>query len=404
MSMTTTTTAVIAAVTMPAQSVSPLILTPPDIVPVVQASQVTGLVELSPERKAKLDEQLNGFMDSLLGQDLSSDAFRTRLDQAFSLGRTEIAKATTLTNAFTNKNFAGEADTQAYQAISKLRVLFDDLNPAKQGDLFSPTKILGIKMPFGNKLQQYLRRYESAGTQINALHDNILQAKDEVQKGVVELGLVRTKVWDNIGELEAVEYFISTLDAKLSEQTLTLSVTDPSRAKALESEVLYYVRQTVGDVLATKALCVNSYNVFGELRKTGREVMNGCDRVATMGMAALSLAVTMTRATGAQVKTMEMLQGSKSSIEGLIASTGDALVNHAKLTAEFSANPILGVETLQGMFDKTMQAMDTMDNFRTQAMASMQTNNNMVRAQLTTQMARISVERRVTGEPQGIAL
>lgn len=381
------------------------ILTPPDVLTPVVSTQIKGITTAIPaDRKVKIDQQLDGFLSSLVDADVQSDDFRTRLDQAFSLGRKEIADATSLTNSFTSKNFVGETNTPAYKAISEMRTLFDELNPAKQGDLFSVTKVLGIPIPFGNKLANYLRRYESASTQITTLYDHIVQAKDEVQKGVTEMGLVRQRIWDGITNLESVEYFIATLDEKLTLQIDGLKQTDPVRAKALETEVLYYVRQNVGDVLATKALSINAYNVAGELRKTGREVINGCDRTATLGMAALTVAVTLARATGVQVKTMEMINSSKKSIEDLIAGTGDALISHAKSTTEFASNPILGVEALQGMFTKTFEAMDIMDNYRTQSLASMNTNNDMLRGQLKQQMSRITSERRVTEVAEGISL
>lgn len=400
----TTATMTASPSTTTVAAVAPLVLTPPDVLAPVAPAQTKNVVQIGAERQAKIDQQLEGFLAALLNEDLRSDSFRQRLDQAFSIGRKEIAAATTMTNSFTSKDFVGEENTPAYKAIADMRQLFDSLNPAREGDLFSPTKVLGIPVPFGNKLARYLRRYESAGKQIGALHAHVLEAKDEVGKGVSELGLVRQQLWDALSNLQAVEYFITKLDERLSTQIESLRGTDLDRAKALEQEVLYYVRQNVGDVLATKALTINAYNVAGELRKTGREVINGCDRTATLGMAALSIAVTLARATGTQMKTMEMLAGSKKSIEDLITWTGTALNEHVQRTTEFASNPILGVETLQEMFNQTFQAMDTMDNFRNQALSSMKTNNDMLRGQLADQMKRISNERQVSAAADGIAL
>lgn len=379
-----------------------LTLQPPEEIAPVAAPDTKGLVQLSAESKKKADAQLEAFMAALLTENLNSDAFRTRLDTAFSLGRKEIADATTLSNAFTKQNFAGNMDTPAYQAISQMRELFDDLNPATQGDLFTPTKFLGIPVPFANKLQRYLRRYESAEGQMGKLQEQVVQAKDVVSRGVAELGTVRQKLWGSLDKLEAAVYFITELDTRLSGQIETLTLTEPDRARALSQEVLYYVRQNVGDLQATQALVINAYNVAGELRKTGREVMNGCDRVSTLGMAALSIAVTLAQATGVQIKTMEMVSGAKKSIEGLITSTGQALNAHVQETVKFASEPVLGVQALQQMFDATFQAMDTMDSFRANALNTMKTNNDMLRSQLTTQMQRISNDRQAAGAADAI--
>lgn len=386
------------------QSPSLLVLTPPEVVQPVVATQTKGAVPVQPERAAKIDQQVESFVAHLLHEDVRSETFRQRLDQAFSVGRKEIAEATTLSNGFTQKNFVGETDSPAYKAISDMRELFNELNPAKAGDLFSATKVFGIKIPFSDKLGRYLRRYESASSQIGKLQEQLIEAKDEVSKGVAELGNVRQSLWTAMDNLSAVEYFVEKLDNRLVGQIESLRSTDPDRAKALEQEVLFYVRQNLGDVLAAKALAVNAYNVAGELRKTGREVMNGCDRTATLGMAALSVAVTLARATGVQMKTMEMLMGSKKSIEDLISWTGSALNEHVQKTVEFSSNPLLGVETLNNMFQQTFAAMDTMDKFRSQAVVSMKANNDMLRAQLTEQMKRIGAERQVGSAVEALSL
>lgn len=383
---------------------SPLKLDPPEVVVPALPEQTKGVVELPAERKAAVDAQLASYVQALLTANVTSDDFREKLDQAFAIGRQEIASATTLTNSFTEKDFAKDSDSPAYKAIADMRATFDELNPANQGDLFTPTKFLGIPIPFADKMQRYLRRYESATKQIGKLYENIIGAKDEVQRGVTELGIVRQRLWDSLTNLEAVEYFITELDSRLEGQIATLKMTDPHRAKALETEVLYYVRQNVGDVLTTKAVVVNAYNVAGELRKSGREVMNGCDRMATVGMASLSVAVTLAKAMGVQMKTMEMLVSSKKSIEDLIVWTGKALNQHVQMTTEFASNPVVGVQTLQTMFDQTFQAMDTMDTFREKALESMKTNNTMLRGQLTEQMKRITNERQVATVADGISL
>lgn len=372
---------------------TPFVLAPPEVVVAVPLAKVAGAVKLPEEMKEKVEAQLNAYVESLMKGDPNSDEFKSKIDAAFSLGRKEIADSTTLSNRFTKRNFVGAEDTPAYKAISNMRVLFDELNPAKQGDLFTPTKILGIPVPFGNKLVRYLRRYQTAETQLSAMQGDILAAKDEIGKDVAEMGLARQQLWSALEKLEGASYFIRSFDEKLSSLIDTLKLTDPDRARAFEQEVLYYVRQNLGDVQAAQALTINAYNVMGELRKTGRETMNGCDRVSTLGMAALSVAVTLARATGNQIATQQMLSGSKQEIENLIVATGDALNTHVDLTTKFSSDPLLGVETLQNMFNKTYEAMDKMEKYRSEALATMQQNNLMLRKELENAQGRISNDR-----------
>lgn len=384
----------------------PLELQAPDVIAPVPLSKVAGAVKLPEAMQEKISTQLESFMQSLLQGDPQSDEFKSKLDAAFSVGRKQIAESTTLSNRFTQKDFRDVADSPAYQAISNMRVLFDELNPAKQGDLFSPTKILGIPIPFGNKLASYLRRYESADSQLANLHTQIVQAKDEIAKDVAALGVARQQIWASLEKLEGASVFIRSLDDGLSQAIGEMKHTEPERARALEQEVLYYVRQNLGDVQAAQALAINAYNVMSELRKTGRETMNGCDRVSTLGMAALSVAVTLARATGNQIKTQQMLNGVKSDINNLISATGDALNTHVDATAKFASEPLLGVQQLQSMFDKTFNAMDKMDKYRSEALSTMQTNNLMIRQQLLKAQERIqhdhSAHTRVAATQKGV--
>ena len=129
-------------------------------------------------------------------------------------------------------------------------------------------------------------------------------------------------------------------------------------------------------------MCTNGYLALDVLKKTGREMMNGCSRVATTGMSALAVAQTVARATGNQIKVMEMLSGVNSAIDSLVAETGRQLGTHVEKTTEFAQNPMLGVAKMKEMFDQTFKAMDAMDEFRSKSIAVMGQNNAMMKEQL----------------------
>ena len=145
---------------------------------------------------------------------------------------------------------------------------------------------------------------------------------------------------------------------------------------------MFYARQNLQDMLTQQAVCTNGYLALDVLKKTGREMMNGCTRVATTGMSALAVAQTVARATGNQIKVMEMLTGVNSSIESLIAESGRQLNTHVEKTAQFAQNPMVGVEKLKEMFEQTFKAMDAMDTFRSKAVEVMGQNNTIIAAEI----------------------
>jgi uncharacterized protein YaaN involved in tellurite resistance len=357
-------------------------LTPPEVITPVSEQAARTAVPMNAELKTAVEDQVDRFMEGLLTEDVQSEAFKARLDSAFALGREEVSVASSLMQGrLMERNFAGMEDTSAFKAIQEMRGHLDDLNPGKDGDLFQPQKLLGF-IPYGNKLQNYFRKYESASGQLQKSMQQLYSARDDMQRDVVDLEATRTKLWDAMQRLGGAIHFAETLDAKLHAKVEALKATDAVRAKALEQEVLFYARQNLQDMLTQQAVCTNGYLALDVLKKTAREMMNGCSRVATTGMSALAVAQTVARATGNQIKVMEMLTGVNSSIESLIAESGRQLNTHVDKTAQFAQNPMVGIEKLKEMFDQTFKAMDAMDAFRSKAIDVMGQNNAIIKEQL----------------------
>ncbi len=357
-------------------------LEPPEVIQAVPAEAAREAVPLKPELQQQVDDQVLRFIDALANEDLHSEAFRSRLDSAFALGKEEVSSASSLMQGrFMQRNYVGIEDTPAFKAINDIRAQLDELNPGNDGDLMQPRKLLGI-IPFGNKLEAYFRKYQSAADQLKTSMTQLYAARDDMQKDVIDIEATRATLWEAMQKLAAASRFATTLDTKLEERVRSLDHSDPQRAQALRQEVLFYARQNLQDIQTQQAVCVNGYLALDVLKKTGREMMNGCTRVATTGMSALAVAQTVARATGNQIRVMEMLQGVNATIGNLISETGRALNQHVDQTTQFAQNPMLGIEKMKEMFDQTFQAMDAMDNFRAKAIDVMGQNNAMIREQL----------------------
>ena len=357
-------------------------LEPPEVISPVPVEAAREAVPLKPDLQQQVDAQVLRFIDALAAEDVHSDAFKARLDSAFALGREEISNASALMQGrFMQRNFAGIEDSPAYQAIAAIRAQLDELNPGKEGDLLQPRKLLGL-IPFGNKLEAYFRKYQSAAEQLKTSMSQLYAARDDMHKDVVDIEATRAKLWDAMTKLAAASRFATQLDARLEDKVKSLEASDPQKAQALRQEVLFYARQNLTDIQTQQAVCINGYLALDVLKKTGREMINGCTRVATTGMSALAVAQTVARATGNQIRVMEMLQGVNATIGNLISETGRALNQHVDATTQFASNPMLGIEKIKEMFDQTFQAMDAMDTFRAKAIDVMGQNNALMREQL----------------------
>ncbi|RDE51793.1 MAG: toxic anion resistance protein [Candidatus Accumulibacter meliphilus] len=358
------------------------VLTPPEPIKLVDEKRASQATSLPAELADAVDDQVERFISALLSEDVHSDAFRAKVDSAFRLGREEIAAtAHLMSGRFMARNMVGMEDSTAFKAISEMRRHLDELDPGKEGDLLSQNKLLGM-IPYGDKLKAYFRRFQSASQQLQTAMRQIYAARDDLQRDGIDIDATRVSLWEAMQHLKASIRFAEQLDGRLAEKVAAARSSDPERAKALEQEVLYYARQNLQDMLTQMAVCVNGYLAMDVLKKTCRELINGCERVATTGMSALAVAQTVARATGNQVKVMDMLSGVNSTIENMIVETGKQLNTHVERSAAFGGSPLLGIEKLKEMFALTFKAMDTMDSFRSRALEVMGQNNAVMRDQL----------------------
>jgi uncharacterized protein YaaN involved in tellurite resistance len=354
---------------------------PEPVIPVKEPDKAAAMVPMKPEIQAAAVAQADKFIAELISADVTSDEFRARVDSAFRLGRKEIGDSALLTGKFLEKNFVKDTDNPAFKVMNEMRTLFEDLDPGKEGDLMSPNKLLGL-IPFGSHLQNYLHRFDSASGSLRKMIDNIYGVQDQLGRDDQELFATMNKLLEAMNKLKAVDIFIDRLDRTLTDSIAKLRPIDPARAKAIEQEVLYYARQASMDVKTQILVCINGYKMLEGLRKTGRELHNGCDRMATIGMSSLSIAVTLARAQGYQMKVMDALKKSSAAIEGLLASTAKMFGDHVDRVIEFQNNPLIGVQALKASFDAVFAGLDKMDEFRSKSIESMGANITMLKGLL----------------------
>lgn len=330
------------------------------------------LVPLKPEARTAISAQVDRLVEALLHDDLQADAFKVRLRWLLALGREEVADAAglmqgSLMQRHIQRNGAGLQDQQAHAALAGLRAQIEALDPDRDGDLLQPRKLWGLIPLGGNRLDAYFRRHAEAVPQVQALVTQLYAARDALQRDGVDIDAVRSKLWDAMHKLAAAAHFARTLDARLAVEVQALQDTDPQRATTLTEEALFPVRQNLQDILTQQAVCANGYLALDVLRKTGRELVNGCTRVATAGLSALAVAQVVARALGLQAQVVDLLGGVNAALDTLAAQTGRQLGAVAAQSAQFAKDPALGLARIREMLGQTVQAIEAMDLYRAEA-------------------------------------
>ena len=346
-------------------------LTPPDPVPAVAAEKAAGLVPVSEEVKSKLETKVDGFVEDLIAQDANSPEFGKKVDQLTNMGRKEIMAAAGMSNRFLDRPIrAMDKDEGVGANLAELRRVVEELDPGKRGKLSGTRKILGI-IPFGNKLTNYFRSYQSAQTHIQSILGNLASGKDELIMDNAAIDVERQKLWEAMGNLEQMIHISNTLDGKLEEKAAELDATDPAKAKAVRETALFYVRQRTQDLLTQMAVSVQGYLALDLVKKNNVELVKGVDRASTTTVGALRTAVTVAEAMTNQRLVLGQITALNDTTAGIIDSTSTMLRDQTGKIHEQAAASTIPLETLQRAFQNIYDTMDEVDDFKVRALESM---------------------------------
>ena len=353
------------------KSATDLNLTPPDPVPVVAPEQAAGLVPVDQEKRSKLEEKVDGFVNELVALDANSPDFGKKVDQITNMGRKEIAAAAQMSNRFLDRPVrAMDQESGVGTNLAELRRTVEELDPGRQGKLSSGRKLLGI-IPFGNRLKRYFDSYTSAQGHIQAILARLSSGKDELLMDNAAIDVERQKLWEAMGNLEQMIHIAKTLDQKLEDKAAELDSTDPAKAKALRESALFYVRQRTQDLYTQMAVSVQGYLALDLVKKNNVELVKGVDRASTTTVGALRTAVTVAQAMTNQRLVLQQVTALNQTTAGIIDSTGTLLREQTGKIHEQAASSTIPLETLQRAFQNIYDTMDQVDEFKVKALASM---------------------------------
>ncbi|WP_338242727.1 toxic anion resistance protein [Aurantiacibacter hainanensis] len=345
-------------------------LTPPDPVPSVAPERAAGLVPISEEKKTKLQEKVDGFVNELVALDSKSPDFGKKVDQITNMGRKEIMAASQMSNRFLDRPVrAMDADSGVGADLTELRRTVEELDPGRRGKM-TGRKFLGI-IPFGNKLKNYFDSYTSAQGHIQSILARLSSGKDELLMDNAAIDVERQKLWEAMGNLEQMIHIAKALDAELEEKAAELDSTDPEKAKAIRETALFYVRQRTQDLLTQMAVSVQGYLALDLVKKNNVELVKGVDRASTTTVGALRTAVTVAQAMTNQKLVLGQITALNQTTAGIIDSTGQMLRDNTAQIHEQAASSTIPMETLQRAFQNIYDTMDEVDSFKLRALDSM---------------------------------
>ena len=341
----------------------------------------SGRVRLKAEDVAALDDQVKQFITDITAHDSQDPKFKEAVARIHAMGSKDIEASAGVSNRMldrpvkTLENGLFDKGAQIGQGLIDLRRQIEELDPSKQGDLFSARKLLGF-IPMGNKLADYFDRYQSSQSHLNAIIEALKRGKDELMRDNAAIEQEKVNLWSLMEKLEKYIHIGKKLDTELDIKAVALDAQDPEKARVVREEMLFYTRQKVTDLLTQMSVNIQGYLALDMIRKNNLELMKGVDRATTTTVSALRTAVIVAQALANQKLVLDQISALNTTTGNLIASTSEMLRDQSAAIHQQAASSTIDIAKLQQAFNNVYQTMDTIADFKTKALASMQTTVN----------------------------
>jgi len=361
----------------PVSDTATITLEPPQAVTAVPAGQAVEAVKLDPEQTRKLDEMVSTYLEAVTSLDTHDQQFVARVNDISKLGDNDIRSSSNVSNRLLEKPMAAMSEGGISQAghisksLTSLRDTVEDLDPQKQGDLLSPRKILGI-IPFGDRVTDYFRKYQSSQGHINAIIVSLYDGQDELRRDNADIEQEKQNLWTTMGRLRQYAYLAEQLDIGLTRKIGEIETTDPERARVLKDDLLFPVRQKRQDLLTQLAVSVQGYLALDLIRRNNFELIKGVDRATTTTVSALRTAVIVAQALSDQKLVLDQITALNQTTGTLIESTSEMLKQQSGQISEQAASATVELAKLQKSFANIYSTMDAIDTFKIKALSSME--------------------------------
>jgi uncharacterized protein YaaN involved in tellurite resistance len=346
--------------------------------PVAQVSDQQAMAaaqQVDPAAAKQIQATVNSYVDQLIALDPHSPNFDSKVEAIHSLGDADIRASAAVSNRLLQQPAKAmdsgplSKTSEVSSSLVKLRHTVEDLDPQRQG-LLSKKTLFGI-IPFGNRLRDYFAKYESSQKNIDAIIQSLYRGQDELRQDNAALEQEKQNVWAIKDKLQQYLYMSAQLDTALTAKIASLQTSDPDKAKALQEDVLFYVRQKRQDLLTQLAVNMQGYLAMDLIRKSNLELIKGVDRATTTTVSALRTAVIVAQALNNQKLVLDQIDALNTTTGNLIESTSELLKQQTGKVYDQAASSTINLQQLQTAFNNIYQTMDSIDAFKLQALDSM---------------------------------
>ena len=376
-----------------------LVLEPPVPIPTVTATQAASTIKVDEATAARINAAVASYIDSLTKLEAQSPEFERKVSSISRMGYDEIRRSAEASSRFLDRPITAlkqgpmTQGSHVSSALVSLRQQVEDLDPSHH---LGQKRGFFRKVPFGDQVNDYFRRYQSAQHHIEAIVAGLYRGQDELLRDNAALDQEKVHLWSIKSRLEQYVLMAGALDDALTRTISNMESREPEKARALKEDALFYVRQKRQDLLTQLSVVVQGYLALDLIRKNNLELVKGVERATTTTVSALRTAIIAALALGNQKLVLDQVTALNTTTGNIIESTSQMLRQQTLEIANQAANATVSIEKLQTAFNNIYATIDTIDTFKLAALESMRKTIDS----LTTEVAKAQqyVERAKSAE------
>jgi uncharacterized protein YaaN involved in tellurite resistance len=231
---------------------------------------------------------------------------------------------------------------------------------------------LSGKLPFiGTPLKRYFSRFESAQTVLDAIVNSLERGREQLKRDTLTLQEDQKAMRALTEKLTRQVKLGQLVDEKLQSAAARLRREDEARARFIEDELLFPLRQRIIDL--QQQLAVNQQGILASaiVMRNNSELVRGVNRALDVTLSALNVAVSTALALGNQRIVLDKVNAINRTTSDLIAGTAKKLRTQGTAIHAQASSAMIEMTALKSAFADINAALDEISRFRQSALPQM---------------------------------
>ncbi|MCI9361896.1 MAG: toxic anion resistance protein [Hungatella sp.] len=311
--------------------------------------------------------------DEILRADIDNFEDRKELTKAIEEFGADVVKKSSDRNALMKTRIgdlsrAGGESGAVAKGLEELSRQMEDLDPS--GIDFVKRGPLGKVF---NPVRAYFNKYKTADSAIAEIVESLEKGARVLRDDNTTLELEQASMRELTKELNQKIVLGEELDAYLTEQINRQRALNggSEKVKFVEEEILFPLRQRMIDFHQMLAVNQNGIIAMEVIRKNNYELIRSVNRARTVTIAALDVAVTVAGALYNQKIVLEKVKVLNQTTNSMIEATSRMLNTQGAEIQKQAMDSNIDVETLKNAFKETLEALDSINQYKQKALPQM---------------------------------